>query len=78
MSSPSSTRGKLLREDYLRTRDWPAVPKELCDLYATGDSTTIVCSTCGCPTGGLRFDVSTNTFVHRDPQSCVPTGFSRR
>lgn len=73
MSSPH--RGKTLVEDYGpfygRGPDWPAYPKDLNPLYPLYTSTSVVCASCGHPTGGLRYDPDTELFVHRTKVDCV-------
>lgn len=48
-----------------RTRDWPAIPGSLSKLAPVSASTSIVCSLCGSPYGGLIYNVSTEEFQHR-------------
>lgn len=78
----SALRGKVLREDYGtaygRGREWPAYPGNLHSNYAIGESTSVCCSICNTPRGGLRFEPSTGEFMHRNPEDCATSRFSQR
>jgi hypothetical protein len=77
-----TTRGKFLREDYGpffgRGHDWPSYPRDLHPLYPYGASTSVVCANCGRPAGGLRYDATSEQFVHRTKVDCGPANQSMR
>jgi len=53
-----------------RTKQWPAIPQDLYNGSPPCSSTTVVCSECGSPWGGLMFDHDLGTFRHRETWKC--------
>lgn len=75
----ATIRGKLIREDWTgRGADWPSYPPDRSRLHPASDSTSIVCSLCQSPTGGLRYDAPLGQFIHSDRRNCAPRFASTR